>query len=677
SRSRSRSRSPSHNRDKKYPRSYQNNRESRGYHRGFRRPYNFRGRGRGRGYFQRGRYQRGGGGYNNNNNNNRHNWKNYKKQPNKHSRGQFHNGPGSSRSSPHGQPRSDRSCSPVSRHSQHSLCSSHSSPKCTPALSAANKNSKNVQEEHYGQNPIRERERNGEAVDLAGVLAIENNCDEKNQGNWIPLTEVSSPKRTNLSSTSGSTPALSTQITTNTMSNGSLFWKNVCSAPITKKTSPDSLNPMLSSFDIFSSEEYLDGDKAALSVAFRFLEEQNKNAKGWQNGTGSAVDMEEPKINGKESPAKIDLGPGNQKEDVSGEMPLNSILKVSSSLNGDGGDDKMIKSHTEPFHNEWIHENELSEIKGNNTALQLSEEGKLQNAACVVNTGLDTAIEDPCVRQNQEKSAIFASAFAKREPFHISEDSSPERGCKSRMMAKTSPTLFPITSQKRSREMLMPTDEDLKVLPRKKEATFNVRLDFPADNLLDLVQSSKKDTEFRSIFQHVQAAQVQRSSSEQFAQHIVTIVHHIKQHFTSSGLTLNERFTMYQRQAAEREMIKPRKSPEIHRLEVSPSAFKKHCQIFEAIKRAEGGTYKSSSSSSSSSSEKKQDDMSPVKSEQGSNRVKLDAKETLCARSYEAFHIQIRGRSWNRGSSRCNSTLSAKNDDWDPEYTPKSKKYYL
>lgn len=44
----------------------------------------------------------------------------------------------------------------------------------------------------------------------------------------------------------------------------------------------------------------------------------------------------------------------------------------------------------------------------------------------------------------------------------------------------------------------------------------------------DLVQSSKKDHEFRSIFHHVQNAQLQRSPSELFAQHIVTIVHHIK-----------------------------------------------------------------------------------------------------------------------------------------------------
>lgn len=44
----------------------------------------------------------------------------------------------------------------------------------------------------------------------------------------------------------------------------------------------------------------------------------------------------------------------------------------------------------------------------------------------------------------------------------------------------------------------------------------------------DLVQSSKKQQEFRSIFQHVQVAQSQKSPSELFAQHIVAIVHQVK-----------------------------------------------------------------------------------------------------------------------------------------------------
>lgn len=63
----------------------------------------------------------------------------------------------------------------------------------------------------------------------------------------------------------------------------------------------------------------------------------------------------------------------------------------------------------------------------------------------------------------------------------------------------------------------------------------------------DLVQSSKKDQQFRSIFQHVQAAQLPRSPSELFAQHIVTILHHIKgkQFLTMSDTSLDIIFTTH------------------------------------------------------------------------------------------------------------------------------------
>lgn len=44
----------------------------------------------------------------------------------------------------------------------------------------------------------------------------------------------------------------------------------------------------------------------------------------------------------------------------------------------------------------------------------------------------------------------------------------------------------------------------------------------------ELPKPTKKDTEFRSIFQHIQSAQLRRSPSELFAQHIVSIVHYIK-----------------------------------------------------------------------------------------------------------------------------------------------------
>lgn len=61
----------------------------------------------------------------------------------------------------------------------------------------------------------------------------------------------------------------------------------------------------------------------------------------------------------------------------------------------------------------------------------------------------------------------------------------------------------------------------------------------------DLVQSSKKDQEFRSIFQHVQNAQLQRSPSELFAQHIVTIVHRIKGENSHLLLSKSNQITLF------------------------------------------------------------------------------------------------------------------------------------
>lgn len=292
SRSRSRSHSPPHNREKKYPRGYQNSREFRGYHRGFRRPYNFRGRGRG--YFQRGRYQRGGGGGGYNNNNNfRPNWKNYKQNPQKkqrqqqqqqnYSQGRSHNLQRCSGSPPRGHSHhSDRSSSPLSRHSQHSSASSHSSsPKCRQTVLPINQNYKDVKEELSASKEVQKRGGgDGEPEELVGVLAgdaKEDTGSRKTEGKWQRLTDCSSsPKRTNPLASSAVTGGQNSQTsiqsnpspkTTNDISNGAPSWQT-CSSSSTKKPSHEGLNSMLSSFDFFSNDEYADGDKTAISIAF-------------------------------------------------------------------------------------------------------------------------------------------------------------------------------------------------------------------------------------------------------------------------------------------------------------------------------------------------------------------------------------------------------------------------
>lgn len=472
----------------------------------------------------------------------------------------------------------------------------------------------------------------GEPVELAGVLAgdgKEGAVSGKTEGNCQGPTDCnSSQKSTSPQAISAVIVGQNSQTTnqsspspkfTNDISNGAPSWPMGGSSSTTKKPSHEGLNPMLSSFDFFSNKEYLDGDKTAISIAFgKFLEEQNKKAKAWENGKNpeaNDVDMEKEKVNGKASVS--DSMSRKYKEDIDGEVSLNSLLKASPFLSADGEDEEkmIIKRYSKSLHKDWNNGDESSKPKSKVThsAQELFEEcfGKWQNMAQVTNSDLDAMVEDIYPSQKQDKTAAIAAVLAKRELAGTFEELPPDMVGKAKKMGKSPPILSPTLKPRRNsdREMFMIRGEDLPFMSsRKQEAKLNVRMDFLGDSLIsssdilaeerqlsqDLVQSSKKDQEFRSIFQHVPNAQLQRSPSELFAQHIVTIVHHIKaQHFPSSGITLNERFTMYQRRAAEKEMMKPRKSPEIHRrIDVSPRAFKKHSQLFEAMKSSEDGTYK-------------------------------------------------------------------------------------
>ncbi|XP_075410053.1 thyroid hormone receptor-associated protein 3 [Tenrec ecaudatus] len=318
-----------------------------------------------------------------------------------------------------------------------------------------------------------------------------------------------------------------------------------------------------------------------------------------------------------------------------------------------------------------------------------------------------------------------------------------------------------------------------------REAQVNVRMDSFDEDLArpsgllaqerklcrDLVHSNKKEQEFRSIFQHIQSAQSQRSPSELFAQHIVTIVHHVKEHhFGSSGMTLHERFTKYIKRGTEQEAAKNKKSPEIHRrIDISPSTFRKHGLTHDEMKsprepgyKAEGkykddpvdlrldierrkkhkerdlkrgksrdsvdsrdsshsrersaektekthkGSKKqkkhrrardrsrSSSSSSQSSHSYKAEEYTEETEEReesstGFDKSRLGTKdfggpsERGGGRARGTFQFRARGRGWGRGNYSGNNNNNSNNDfqkrnreeEWDPEYTPKSKKYYL
>uniref|UniRef100_A0A4W5MHE9 Thyroid hormone receptor associated protein 3 n=1 Tax=Hucho hucho TaxID=62062 RepID=A0A4W5MHE9_9TELE len=843
-RSRSRSHSPSHNnRERNYPREYQNNnREFRGYHRGFRRPYYFRGRGRG--YFPRGRFQRGGGGgYNNYRPNN---WQNYRQHPQQQQQQQQPHSPRRGRSrtpkkrsgSPHSHSHSkysDRSSSPRSRRSRHSSSSHSSSPTRRSGSGSATQNSKDVKEECSASKEVQKKGGgggDGEPMEITwGPAGPDAGAGgDKPKANWQGVTDHSkstSPKGSSPQVRSaviiGQGAPVSTQSNPSpksTNANGPNYngapsrqVQTVGSSPSTKSPSQKSPTPVFSGFGFFSKDDNLAGDKAAISSVFkRFLEEHNhkKKQSGWENDREMETndgDVEREKGNGmKASGGIFDREPDKEENekykyredfDDEGNVSLNSFLKASPFFSCDGEEEDeelMPKLRPKVLRKERDREDDESpkpKSKVTLSARKLFEErfGKWEDLAylqvAAKDNDLDAMAEEIYRSRKQEKAAAIAAALAKRETIAgMLRGFSPENVSKDRRKEKaaSSPSPTPAPWRNSDREMFMVRGEDSP--PRaseKRGAEFSVRMDSLRDDVAsssgvmvgerrlsrDLVHPTKKEQEFR--FQHIQATQLQRSPSELFAQHIVTIVHYIKaQHFPSNGITLNERFAIYQRRAAQKEMMKPRKSPEIHRIiDVSPSDFKKHSHLFEGMKSSGDGSYKdegkkikgdsmdlrldierrkkysrdykhdggrdsgdspeanrersteksskhqkksnsssrknkkkqsrsrSSSSSSSAESHRGGDypHEEPELKDEGFNKARLGPRGDYGSPMMErgrgrgGFQFRIRGRGWNRGNYQGNNAngnppnmgipVHPKNEDWDPEYTPKSRKYYL
>ncbi|MEQ2190845.1 hypothetical protein XENOCAPTIV_012091, partial [Xenoophorus captivus] len=155
-------------------------------------------------------------------------------------------------------------------HSQHSSSSSHSSsPKC-------NQNSKDVKEKQLASKEVQKGgEGDDEPVEHVGLLAGDARAGAgcgKIDRTWHSLTDCSSPKKSSpLASTDVNVGQINQTINqssptkiTNDTRNGSPMVEGA-----SRKASNEGLNPMLSSFDFFSTEEYLDGDKTAISIAFK------------------------------------------------------------------------------------------------------------------------------------------------------------------------------------------------------------------------------------------------------------------------------------------------------------------------------------------------------------------------------------------------------------------------
>ncbi|XP_041867970.1 thyroid hormone receptor-associated protein 3b [Melanotaenia boesemani] len=770
SRSRSRSHSPSY---RNYPsRDYQSNRGGfRGYNRGYRRPYHYRGRGRG--YHPRGHYQNrggGGGGYGYKSNwqgggggwHDRHHDQDHHSPRRGRSRSRTPKKRSGSRSRSH---YSDRSSSGRSRRSRRSSYSSRSRSRS----SSRRRSSKGRPPSKDAKDKTSESqaEKSGPAAD-GGVI------EKTSGGKWIDYE--ASPKR--------STPDIKKEDPPSAAESkgpgsGGPMWKTIGSTtPPPKSPTKSGQTASFSGFGFFSKEDVKDEDKTGISAAFRKFLAENKNKKQTAEKETS-----------------------REKEQVSTDRDVEKTSKSAdlfsiSSPSYEPKEDKVLPffddAEEEFLKSQGLKERDMEDTadgKHNLTARDMfGKWGDEPSYSTVYPPVKEKSRRDA---EEEEPEDHMPEELYRGRKHSKKEEKSKKKEKKEREKARRSLSP-PSMSKEKDRPLFPGAYPPREPSPARLSASredFELKIgsldDLPGSSLSkdhlthrDLLNSSKKDPEFRSIFQHIQSAQLRRSPSELFAQHIVSIVHYIKaHHFHSSDMTLSERFAMYQRKAAEAEMMKPRKSPEIHRrIDVSPSAFKRHSHLFEDLEetsykdpskkfkgdvmdlrldierrkrfagrerdykrdggRSPGGSRGPSRERSSekpgkhhkkSKKGKKKRDRSPSSSssssspspyppsfrgkeymgegmehsEEGYSQSRYPPREyggpgDRGPRDYEGhaaergrgrgFFPRVRGRGWNRGNYPGNSNGNPANmnpaarppdEEWDPEYTPKSRKYYL
>ncbi|XP_041420459.1 bcl-2-associated transcription factor 1 isoform X3 [Xenopus laevis] len=265
------------------------------------------------------------------------------------------------------------------------------------------------------------------------------------------------------------------------------------------------------------------------------------------------------------------------------------------------------------------------------------------------------------------------------------------------------------------------------LLPEVKLRIITVPLDDCRAPCLDdrllgstLIHSVKKVQDFRTIFDHLKVSFTSKTSPESYMNHVVSLVHHVKEHyFKGCGKTLNERFTDYQKDTVDH--VSHLKRPEIHRvidifpyipkyrMEDEDKAIKKETakvekkqksslsdQRGEVHRKKEHGKERvdlasSRESSSSQKKEKTQKEFKEFKIFKEECKRKKDLEPPHSPSSGEEkdltkqFRIRGRGRARgvfagaSTGTVNTNTTFQKrpKEEEWDPEYTPKSKKYFL
>ncbi|XP_066431064.1 thyroid hormone receptor-associated protein 3 isoform X3 [Eleutherodactylus coqui] len=618
SRSRSRSYSPGYNRERNHPRVYQN-RDFRGHNRGYRRPYYFRGRGRG--FYPRGQHNRGG--YVNY----RPNWQNYNRQPYSPRRARSRSRSPKRRSvSPRSRSHSrnsDKSSSDRSRRSSSSRSSSNHSRVETKRKSKKDKKSHSKDQRSSAQAT------DDDSKEQSASGGADPSSKEGNKA-WQDMeTYDESPAPQH--SPSERTPTLKSSVQSvvvrrcsprpspaqkpsppspTVLQSSATFRVSSRQSPFEHSLSPPRKSPLTKSPPSMSSlygnsqkEEGRSGELTApVGTGYkRFMEEQKNKASEMEKENGKEKLSNLEKMRERSSPTDFAMS------------ELERAYRKSMSP-------KRYKMREE------LEKLKLAELRYAKEEAELDKKGRARK-----DSDSDSKSQDPYDPAKWEELSFIPSTKEKRKKSDdVDDDLYPEKSKKEEKASKSKGFLpeknFRVTSFKASKERSesppsRKSSESREKLLSKEDLSFSksnfsvsremgpsVRLDSFDEELArpsgvmaherklsrDLVHSNKKDQEFKSIFQHIQSAQPQRSPSELFAQHIVTIVHHVKEHhFGPSTMTLSERFSSYLKKTKEQEPSKTRKSPEIHRrIDISPSAFRKHGILHEEAKPTKEGSHK-------------------------------------------------------------------------------------
>ncbi|KAG8451450.1 hypothetical protein GDO86_003599 [Hymenochirus boettgeri] len=798
SRSRSRSYSPSYNRERNHPRVYQN-RDFRGHNRGYRRPYYFRGRGRG--FYPRGQHNRGGYG------NYRPNWQNYNRQPYSPRRARSRSRSPKRRSvSPRSRSRSRNSDKSSSDRSRSSSSRSSSNSRVEVSKRKSKKEKKTHPKEQRGS--VQAADEDSKEQSGSGVADTESKAEGSKS--WqdmeaydtspvqqhspverVPTVKSSvqsvvvrrcSPRPSPVQKPSPSSPSV--------LQSSGVYRASSRQSPFDHSLSPPRKSPLTKSPPLgalygIPKEECRSGEMSApVGTGYkRFMEEQKNKAaelerengkekvstlKDRNSPTDFAMNELERAYRKSQSPKRFKMR--EEMEKLKLEMRIakeEADMEKKGRSRKDSDSDSKNQDPYDPA--KW---EELSFIP---TAKEKRRKS-------------DDLEDDPYMERPKKEEKISKKGESAHKAF-LPEKNFKVTGFKSVKERSESPPLRKST-ETREREKIT-SKEDVAFSKStfciNRETGPSVRLDSFDEDLArpsgalaherklsrDLVHSNKKDQEFKSIFHHIQSAQPQRSPSELFAQHIVTIVHHVKEHhFGPTTMTLSERFTKYLKKAKDQEPSKSKKSPEIHRrIDISPSAFRKHGFLHEETKHSKDSGHKgeskyrdepsdlrqdierrkkhkdkdskrdhsrdsgdsrdsshsrerspekmekprksskkhkkhrkvrersrSSSSSSHSShslrapineeypadSEEKEEGTSSFDKSRLANKDFPGTSERGRARGISQF--RARGtRPWGRGvftggnNNNNNNDFQKRNreEEWDPEYTPKSKKYYL